>query len=243
MLPFGLTISEALGLTSLAYVLAIAAFNAGYFSSVPSRFVELFSFGDIVNSNIPILQYILALYFSYIVLAPIVYLVFLLPKKLVEAGIERGVTRRSLPSWTFDAIDLAAFIMLGMGCLLITYELDKAQNTIFSLEFIPWAALYTFIFQDFRIRYSKKHITLRTFMIQAAINATVFCYTTGRMWIKYELRAPADVQAIYSQSGCMDRKLLRSTSSGYLLYSPTLKQFEFRDKGEIKVIYDRQGCT
>ena len=42
---------------------------------------------------------------------------------------------------------------------------------------------------------------------------------------------------MYTEAGCLERKLLRTSSSGYLLYSFDLKQFEFRDKSAIKVIY------
>jgi hypothetical protein len=64
------------------------------------------------------------------------------------------------------------------------------------------------------------------------------------MWLKYEIRNSDGVQAMYLQSGdCLERKLLRASSGGYLLYSFDLKQFEYREKGSVKTIYGSKGCT
>jgi len=72
----------------------------------------------------------------------------------------------------------------------------------------------------------------------------VFSFNAGGYWIASEVRTPSGTQAMYMQDGqCLERKIMRTTSSGYLLYSYQLKQFEFRNKDSVRVIYDRAGCS
>src|SRR4051812_42317970 len=53
----GISLAEILAAASLIYVCATAAFNAGYFSEIRGNFVQLFTFTDIIGTNIPIIQY------------------------------------------------------------------------------------------------------------------------------------------------------------------------------------------
>jgi hypothetical protein len=240
MIGLGVSLGEALAAATFAYVFAVASFNAGYFDKVPSRFVELFSFSDLVNSNIPILQYIISVYTTYCVLS----ILFAVPRHFLSKGIDKLVTAETIPAWSIDLLPFISLILLSIAAIGGSYHYDAVDNKFFTLEFLPWAILFGFIFDFTWTNYRRNEITQRNFLIQIAINAIIFCHISGRMWLKYEIRNPDGIQAIYLQSGdCLDRKLLRASASGYLLYSFDLKQFEFRDKGSIKTIYGIKGCN
>jgi hypothetical protein len=64
-----ISLGEALTVLTLLYVCTIAAFNAAYFSSVPGNFVEFFSLTDLIQTNIPIIQYFLGLAFIYLMIS------------------------------------------------------------------------------------------------------------------------------------------------------------------------------
>jgi hypothetical protein len=239
MLPFQLSFGETLATLTFAYVVAVASFNAGYFQGVPSRFVELFSFADLVNTNIPILQYIIGLFSIYCILS----LVFFIPGRLVSGALDRVLSATPLRNIDFNTFSIIVLVVMGGGCWYYSSELDRINNPFFSLEFVPCALFYAILLDSSWGAYRLKQISRRTLVFQLAINAIMFCYMSGRMWIKYEVRVPTGVQAMYTQNGCLDRKLLRSTSNGYLLYSFDLKQFEYREKSEIKTIYGSRGCV
>jgi hypothetical protein len=58
--PFRVGLTEAIGALSALYVICIASFNAGYFERLKGRFIQLFSFADLIGSNI--LQYIFVVF-------------------------------------------------------------------------------------------------------------------------------------------------------------------------------------
>ena len=66
-----ISLREGLTVLTLLYVCTIAAFNAGYFTSVPGSFVEFFSLSDFIQTDIPIIQYFiqLAIFYFFIDLA------------------------------------------------------------------------------------------------------------------------------------------------------------------------------
>ena len=72
--PFDFSITEWLAIVSTLYLLCIATFGAGYFDKVPGKFIELFSFSDLIGSNIPVLQFFLSMFFAYcfVEVAPVV---------------------------------------------------------------------------------------------------------------------------------------------------------------------------
>ena len=65
MMLFGLGFGELIAAGTLVYVLCVAAFNAGYYSKIGGRFIELFSFADMLGANVPIFQYFLSLFAIY----------------------------------------------------------------------------------------------------------------------------------------------------------------------------------
>jgi hypothetical protein len=240
MIGLGISLGEALAATTFAYVFAVASFNAGYFDNVPSRFVELFSFSDLVNANIPILQYIIGVYTTYCLIS----FLFAVPRHFASKGLDKLISATPLPPWSIDFFPYVAMGLVAIAAILLSFQLNAVGNKIFTLEFLPWAFLFGMIFDFTWTNYRIKAISQRSLIIQIAINAVVFCHLSGRMWLKYEIRNPDGIQAIYLQSGdCVNRKLLRASGSGLLLYSFDLNQFEFRDKGSIRTIYGASGCT
>jgi hypothetical protein len=240
MINLGISLGEALAATTIAYVIAVASFNAGYFDNVPSRFVELFAFSDLVNANVPILQYIISIYSTYCAFS----FVFAVPKHFLSRAADKVFSFKPLSDWSLDAISLIGIAFMSAGAIITTIYCNSINNKVFTIEFLPWAILFWFLFDVAWSNYRLDKISQKSFLIQVAVNAIFFCHISGRMWLKYETRNSDGVQAIYLQSGeCLNRKLLRSTSNGLLLYSFDLKQFEFRDRGSIRTIYGTSGCT
>ncbi|MBK3659931.1 hypothetical protein JJE66_01500 [Bradyrhizobium diazoefficiens] len=240
MFNIKITLGEGLAATTLGYVLAVASFNAGYFDLVPSRFVELFSFSDLVNANIPILQYVIGVYTTYCVLS----LMFSIPKHFLSKGLDKLVAVAPLPAWSVDLLPLVALALFAATAILNDIHLNAINNEIFTIEFLPWAILFWFIFDFTLSSYRRHQMDQKSFLIAVIINAVIFCHISGKMWLKYEIRNHEGIQAMYLQSGeCLSRKLLRSTGNGMLLYSFDLKQFEFRDRSSIRTIYGGAGCT
>ena len=61
--------------------------------------------------------------------------------------------------------------------------------------------------------------------------------------MKSQIASPGHVQTIQDKDGlCVERNILRNSSSGLLLYNPLIKQYEFRSKDSFKTIYDGNGC-
>ena len=57
-----LSIGEWIALLTVVYIVCVATFNAGYFSIIPSRFDLIFSFADLVGTNISVLQYFFSIF-------------------------------------------------------------------------------------------------------------------------------------------------------------------------------------
>src|SRR5688572_7959145 len=58
-------LGEILTVLTLLYVCTIASFNAAYFANVPGSFVEFFSLTDLIQTNIPIIQYFFSVFIAY----------------------------------------------------------------------------------------------------------------------------------------------------------------------------------
>jgi hypothetical protein len=69
--PFNFSLTEWLAIFSTLYFLSITIFAAGYLYSLPGRFIELFSFTDLIGSNIAFIQVFLGPLF---IIAPILLL-------------------------------------------------------------------------------------------------------------------------------------------------------------------------
>ncbi len=240
--PLGSKISwgELIASVTVLYALAVASFNAGYFDRIPDRFVQLFSFSDMLGSNIPVLQYMIGLYVTYAALFLITFW-FLVPfwerhNWRVQVGLLEVVQDARL----FAAVA----ILLGVIPVAIgEIEREYFNNTVFSLEFIPLAISQWLILHLTYTGYKVGSLTKKTLVVSVALNMFFFSYLTGKMWLRYETLSPRGNHAVMTNSiGCIDRKLLRASSNGYLFYNLTMKQYEYRDRSDIRTLFDKPGC-
>jgi hypothetical protein len=90
-----ISIGETLTVLTLLYVSTIAAFNAAYFANVPGNFAEFFSLTDLIQTNIPILQYFFSLALTYFLAGLVISFVgattgFELSLKVGDGGNREG---------------------------------------------------------------------------------------------------------------------------------------------------------
>lgn len=229
---------EGLALLTLIYLLLIAIFNAGYFREVPGRYAELFAFSDLLGSNITFLQYIVSSLFIF-------YMLYATASLLLEIGYVKETLRAIAYSQRASFFGLP-FLLLFIGLLHLTiwrFHLDYPPQS-FGPAVLPYMVVQCLViylvyvgYRDFGF-YSK-----RFFLVLVIGNIVYQVYDAGKIWVRFDIKDDASVQSILSVSaGCLDRKILRAASGGYLLYSPQLKTFEFRDKSDIRLIYDKAVC-
>src|SRR3979411_1781880 len=91
------------------------------------------------------------------------------------------------------------------------------------------------------VGYKNDFVTRKTLAFVIVLGAVTSSHMIGRSWFDYDVSSKNGVQSMFIAGGiCLERKILRTGSNGYLLYSPALKTFEFRPKDEIKVVYQDQ---
>lgn len=239
-----ISLGEALTVLTLLYVCTIAAFNAAYFANIPGNFVEFFSLTDLIQTNIPIIQYFFILALIYLMIG-------------VAISFFAGVTGFDLRHAIRDVTEPLVIkyhlddrgFWIAYGILFIAFHLADGLLrglgvTTFFLTMLPtivfqWALLYFFW-----VGYKFEMIPIKTLASASLFSLFAFSYGAGHAWIRSQTAAPGQVQTIQDKDGlCLERNILRSSSSGLLLYHPQMKQFEFRSKDSFKTIYDGRGCV
>jgi hypothetical protein len=237
-------LGEILTVLTLLYICTITAFNAAYFANVPGSFVEFFSLTDLIQTNLPIIQYFFQLFLAYTLIATLFGFI---------AGITEFDIRETMRNFIEPKIVTyhieghrfwVAFVVGGMLFWSIDALFRATGVTHFTLLMLP-----TFIFQGvllyfFWIGYKYEMIPARQLAFAAFIALFVCSNNAGHAWIKNQIAEPSHIQAIQDKEGnCFDRNILRNSSSGLLLHNPSLKQFEFRNKDSIKTVFQNRGCV
>ncbi len=236
--PFRVGLTEALGALSALYIICIASFNAGYFERLKGQFIQLFSFADLIGSNIAILQYIFVVFFFYSLLA-------------IYIAILPGDAAGSLRRWavrTWDGVDnwklryQIMFVIVGFaGPALLASMLEDVN---FSLALLPTGVIQGVFLLSLWTGYKNGTTELKRFLIWSTVTAATFSYTSGRLWVASEISDPKGQQSIMMTNGsCLDRRILRTNSSGYLLYNFSMKQAEFRNKDDVRTVFQSRACT
>ena len=238
--PNRISLGEVLTVLSLLYVCSISAFNAGYFSRIPGHFTELFSFADLVGTNIQILQYFISA-FSIFCMFSFFGGIFLAALNInISAAAERVALRYHINAFLF----LAAFLVLWFFVMAMFAFLDYFKITTFTILVVP-----EFIFQGvlifyFWVGYKYNHGSFRSVLFPALIGLVMFSTASGRAWLKSEIAEANGIQSLFLQDGvCIDRKILRASSKWLLLYNPSMEEFEFRSKDSIKTVFQRRSCS
>jgi hypothetical protein len=91
------------------------------------------------------------------------------------------------------------------------------------------------------VGYKNHRVSRSSLAIVVVLGIVVSSHTVGQRWFDYDVSSRNGVQSMFMAGGiCIERKILRTGSNGYLLYSPAIKTFEFRPKDEIRVVYQDQ---
>lgn len=236
---FGLSLGEFVTASTFLYVICVAAFNAGYYSQIEGRFIEVFSFADMLGANVPILQYFLSVYTIYGILM----------LTLGWATAKYGPTvRRHLElhlllthhSWRMFYVGLV--FLLGIFILLLSLVAGLPYHS-FTLEIFPYAVFQGALFYFCWVGYQADMVDARAVLFAFVLTALYFSENTGRLWLRSEITSGVTQSFLLADNQCLERILLRSTGNGFLLFDPSTKQFEYRDRGTIKTISGKNVCV
>lgn len=234
-----LNIADIVALLSVAAVFVLACFNAGYFSKIGGRFVDLFSIPDLLGSSIPILEYFFAVYFVY---STAIFVIIFLPGRALASMRERlddYISSLESRSNRYQIV-FVGLLFLAPGIASVILE-----QRSFTLAFLIPALAQGFwlyaLWLDVKL---DKPQARKRLIISAALSIVVFSYTSGRLWAISDINDEANGSSFVMANGqCHDRILLRANSSGYLLYNFGMKQSEFRSKDDVRTIFQGRSCT
>jgi hypothetical protein len=218
--PFDFSITEWLAVLSSLYILCIATFAAGYFDRVPGRFIELFSFSDLIGSNIPVLQFFLSLFFTYCFVSfSIGWLVAPRWRRI------KGKVEETLSFTLTDkvAIYAAMFFLVSLSLLSsIISDVPEAPLWARVAPSVIGQGLWTYMWW---VGYKNDRVTRSSLAIVVILGIVVSSHTIGRSWFDYDVSSSNGVQSMFMAGGiCLERKIL------------------LRPKDEIRVVYqDRCG--
>jgi hypothetical protein len=239
MTLFGLSLGEFVTGSTLLYVICVAAFNAGYYSQVDGRFIEVFSFAEMLGANVPILQYFLSIYGIYGILT--------LPLAWATAKygptVKRHIELHMLLTHYSWRLFYAGFVFLFCAFILLNALIADLPYHSFTLEILPYAVFQGVLFYFYWVGYQADIVAARTVLFMFVLTVVYFAQNTGRVWLKSEITSGATQSFLLVDSQCLERILLRSTSNGFLLFDPSTKQFEYRDHGTIKMISGKNLCV
>jgi|HubBroStandDraft_6_1064221.scaffolds.fasta_scaffold392962_1 hypothetical protein len=237
--PSRISLAELLTSGTLAYACSIAAFNAGYFADIPGRFVDLFTFSDLVGVNIPIIQYFVSVSSVYFVMS------------IISQMFLSGLRQRS-KDWAetfalqhhYDRkLFWAAYLVLLGVVMIMTSLANGFAPFSFTAQILPGFIFSGVLFYFYWVGYKFDIVPTKVLVTACAIGIFYFSYTSGGAWLKSDMRSTEGLQTIMMQDGsCIDRKILRSSGNGLLLFNPLDKQFEFRNKDFFRTIFEKTGC-
>jgi hypothetical protein len=235
---------EIAGLVGLCYICCVGSFNAGYFVHVSGRFVELFSFSDVLGANIALVQYIFLVVSTWctfsIAWTTLTYHFRFEWAKRVRDSVESFVLSVNADFGRY-LFAFGVFLLV----LFLAFALSSMTNHRFlAVDLFPMALFQGGILYVAWRGFKAGYVSVQNLAIALVLGILFFSYEAGKVWLKFDINNPAGVQSVFTKEDrCLDRKILRTSSNGLLLYNPFLKSFEFRNKDDIKVIYDRRGCA
>ena len=235
---------EVAGLIGLCYVCAVGAFNAGYFVNVTGRFVELFSFSDVLGANIALVQYVFLVASTWCMLSIAwTALTYHFPFNWTES-IRYKV--ESFISSVHSDLGLFLLAFVGfVGVLMVALALSTLTNHRFLVVDLLPVALFNggLLYVTWR-GFKAGYVSIGNLVVASVLGVLFFSFEAGKIWLRFDINTAAGVQSIFTKDNtCLDRKILRTSSNGLLLYNPSFKSFEFRSKEDLKVIYDRASCV
>jgi len=238
-LPRKVSWGEIIAAFSALYACSVTAFNAGYFGGVSGHFSELFTLSDLVGVNLRMVEVFFLLGFLYSITT--VVMAATLPG--IRTRLAQLTERATLFQHENVYLYWATFFVL-LGLFWLAQALLVPKTSSFFLMMLPMIIFFGFVLNYKWVGFKYGLMSARPLVIEFLVCLLVFSFNAGGYWLASEIRTPQGTQAIYTQDGkCLERKILRTTSTGLLLYSFELKQFEFRHKDFVRTIYDRPGCT
>jgi hypothetical protein len=233
-------LGEFVACLTLLYVCSISAFNAGYFTKIPGRFSDLFTFADLVGTNLTIIQYLVPVYgaicFLFGVISVALEELFPLWRQRIESHFQ---DRPALFILIFGGVLLAA--LLSAGC--VGFLQDQFGVSNLTLALLPALTFQGIAFFVAWLAYRYEAMTFRSLASSLFVNLFMLSFNVGQAWMKHDVLSNGEIQAIMLQDGaCIHRKILRVSSNGYLLLNTSLKAFEFRNKDTVRTVFDTANC-
>jgi hypothetical protein len=238
-----ISLAESLTVLGLLYVCTIAAFNAAYFSNVPGSFVEFFSLTDLIQTNIQMIEYFAVVAILYCVIATAISFVTGITGFDLREAV-RDLTEPLVIKYHLDNRGFwIAYAVLVFAFYIADGVLHGLGVTSFSFLMMPTIIFQGVLLYFFWVGYKFQMIRVRVLISASLISLFISSYNAGHAWLRSQIAVPGQVQTIQDKDGlCLERNILRNSSSGLLLYDPSMKQFEFRSKDGFKTIYNGRGC-
>jgi hypothetical protein len=240
-----LKLGDSIALLSLLYACSIAAFNAGYFSNVNSEFVKLFSFSDLLGVNISILQYFLAVASTVFAITTLLEMVMAFVPILASLQTRGAklIERLTLKAHQNPQLFWLSYIFL-IWLVTFFYAITGALRTSsFALLIFPQLLFHSALLYFFTVGYKLGFTTRRSLITAALISLFFFSFNSGEAWYQSETKSEEGIQTLVATDGlCLERKIIRTSGNGLLLYSSHWKTFEYRNRDSIKTIFAGRGC-
>jgi hypothetical protein len=237
------SLGEALTVLGLLYVCTIAAFNAAYFSNIPDSFAEFFSISDLVQTNIPMIEYFISVTILYFIVATAMSFA----TGIFDFDLRSAIRDISEPIIVKLHLDSRRF-WIAYGFLFVAFHITSGMLgglgvTNFSVAMTPTLIFQGVFLYFFWVGYKFQLMPLKALIVGSMLSLFISSYNAGFAWLRSQIATPAQVQTIQDKDGlCLERTILRNSSSGFLLYDPSTKQFEFRSKDAFKTIYNGRDC-
>jgi hypothetical protein len=216
------------------------AYNAGIFSRIPSQFVEIFSTTEVLIGGFSALTSLtIVLFGAYVA---IVY------ARGAWNRIYRFIDSRDDSSSRIKNYFLRPIMV---GAVILFFLALSWASRIWGSDSGPWFQLVAFCaaclvaassYVHVALAYRSVHPVYVGLIVYAASLLVAYC--CGDIVIDHKLRHEQPAQSFMLKSvGCLDRKLIRGSSGGFLLYNWRMRTFEFRERSDVVAIFPRAGCV
>jgi hypothetical protein len=238
----GFNLAEAITLLTTFYLIAICFFNVGYFQIYGFEVVNLFSLPELVTPNFHVLSLLLS---AYTMISIIIFIVELIGIQYLNENIKKFkfiVYIKDTFLFAVDRFDRRfVYLWLMLVLLFIISLIDgpfKNRNTGYITSIILFLTIVPQIIFEHTERGSVGGKTI--FLIAFTLGFS--SYNIGRTTSKYD--QTEKTTSLYLKSGsCIDRVLVKASSAGYLMFSKSINNIEYRSKDEITVMYFDRKCS
>ena len=210
------------------------------------NFEILFNFTDLLSSNIPIIQYFVGAASAFFLISILITFMFFVVSEFSPTSRKHYNAALQSVALLFHRDEAFFWVAYGMLLFIVNFVpavLQAFGIYDFSIAIAPQLIFHGTLLYFFWVGYKNRLVPAKDLAFAALLGLFFFSFSSGSIWLKSEIRTQGGEQALIFNDGlCLERKIIRSSSNGFLLYSFSLRQFEFRNKDSVKTIFQNRGC-